>query len=78
MEADMSYKTRVVFTIKETDVGRPYLMMEFHDDIPGLPVDPPVFDLVDGATMEEAEVVAKFLNAKIEFYRPFPLVPKGE
>lgn len=72
----MSYKTRVAFTIKEAVDGRPYLMMEFHDDIPGLPVDPPVFDLIEGATMEEAELVAKFLNAKIAFYRPFPMIPK--
>ncbi len=74
----MSYKTRVVFTVKEADDGHPYLMMEFHDDIPGLPVDPPVFDLMVGATMEEAEVVARFLNAKIAFYRPFPMVPKDK
>jgi hypothetical protein len=74
----MSYKTRVVFTIKETAEGRPYLMMEFHDDIPGLPVDPPVFDLREGATMEEAELVATFLNAKIASYRPFPMIPKDD
>jgi hypothetical protein len=74
----MSYKTRVVFTVKEADDGHLYLMMEFHDDIPGLPADPPFFDLMVRATMEEAELVATFLNAKISYYRPFPLAPKNE
>lgn len=74
----MSYKTRVVFTVKEVDDVDPFLMMEFHDDIPGLPVDPPVFSLMVGATKEEAELVATFLNAQILYYRPFPLVPKNE
>ncbi|MNF65496.1 hypothetical protein D3C84_472600 [compost metagenome] len=68
----MSDKTRVVFTIKETGEGQPYLTMEFHDAIPGLPDDPPVFDLKPGATMEDAEEVATFLNRNIAGYRPFP------
>ena len=72
----MSYKTRVAFTVKETVDGRPFLIMEFQDDIPGLPVDPPFFDLREGATIEEAELVAEFLNARIASYRPFPMIPK--
>ncbi|MNF41378.1 hypothetical protein D3C84_224020 [compost metagenome] len=71
----MSNKTRVVFTIKETGEGRPYLMMEFHDPIPGLPDDPPVFDLQPGATMEDAEEVAAYLNKNISAFRPLPMVP---
>lgn len=72
----MSHKTRVVFTVHETEAGQPYLTMEFHDDVPGLPDDPPIFDLVEGSTMEEAEVLAKLLNMKIASYRPFPQPPK--
>lgn len=71
----MSYKTRVKFTVKETGKGRPYLMMEFYDHIPGLPEDPPVFDLKPDATIEDAEAVASFLNKNIEAYRPFPTQP---
>ena len=71
----MSYKTRVKFTVKETGDGRPYLMMEFYDQIPGLPNEPPVFDLKPDATIEDAEAVASFLNKNIEAYRPFPTQP---
>lgn len=71
----MSDKTRVVFTIKETGDGVPYLTMEFHDPIPGLPDDPPVFDLNPGATMEDAKEVAAYLNKNIAAFRPFPMRP---
>ena len=68
----MSHKTRVVFTVHETDAGQPYMTMEFHDYVPGLPAEPPVFEFVDGSTMEEAEVIAKLMNAKISSYHPLP------
>ena len=68
----MSHKTRVVFTVHETDAGQPYITMEFHDDVSGLPAGPPVFEVIDGSTMEEAEVAAKLMSAKISDYRPLP------
>lgn len=68
----MSHKTRVVFTVHETEAGQPYLTMEFHDDVPGLPDAPPIFDLIEGSTVEEAEVIAKLMNSRIASYRPIP------
>ncbi|KAA8692054.1 hypothetical protein [Pseudomonas caricapapayae] len=73
----MSYKTRVVFTIKESGEGVPYLNMEFHDDIPGLPDNPPAFDLPPGTDMFKAREIASYLNKNIDAFRPFPHVPEA-
>jgi hypothetical protein len=70
--AVMSYKTRITFTIAEPDGGQPYLQMEFLDSIPGLPNDPPVFDLPPGTDMQRAEEIAAFLNSNLIAFRPFP------
>lgn len=71
----MSHKTRIVFTIKESGEGVPCLNMEFHDSIPGLPVDPPAFDLKPGTDMEKAREIAAYLNDNLAAFRPFPLRP---
>ncbi|KIQ36478.1 hypothetical protein [Pseudomonas viridiflava] len=71
----MSHKTRIVFTIKESGDGVPYLNMEFHDDIPGLQTDPPAFDLKPGTDMSKAREIAAYLNENLAAYRPFPLEP---
>ncbi|MDQ7987027.1 hypothetical protein QYS36_18970 [Pseudomonas sp. G34] len=74
----MSHKTRIVFTIKESAEGVPCLNMEFHDDIPGLPVDPPAFDLPAGTDMAKAREIARYLNQNLAAYRPFPLDPASK
>jgi|GEM_PF-2634888 len=71
----MSQKTRVKFTNKETADGAPYLYMEFLDSIPGLPEDPPAFYLNPGTEMPEAEDIARYLNANIREFQPYPLDP---
>lgn len=71
----MSHKTRIVFTVKESGDGVPYLYMEFYDHIPGLQKDPPAFDLKPGTDMSKAREIAKFLNENLAAYRPFPLEP---
>ena len=73
----MSYKTGIVFTIKESADGTPCLNMEFYDNIPGLPDDPPAFDLPLGTSMEKAKEIAAYLNENLAAYRPFPLEPKA-
>ena len=73
----MSYQTRVTFTTGEPENGPPYLQMEFLDAIPGLPVDPPVFDLPPGTDMKKAEEIAAYLNKNLAAFRPFPSQPKS-
>ena len=68
----MSHKTRIVFTIKESGDGVPCLNMEFHDNIPGLPDDPPAFDLKPGTGMDKAREIAAYLNDNLAAFRPFP------
>ena len=71
----MSHKTRIVFTVKESESGEPYLNMEFHDNIPGLQEEPPVFDLKLGTDLAQAKEIAKYLNENLAAYRPFPSRP---
>jgi hypothetical protein len=71
----MSYKTRIVFTVKEWGDGVPYLHMEFHDNIPGLPDNPPAFDLPPGTDINAAGEIAKYLNHNLTAFRPFPSQP---
>ncbi len=72
----MSYKTRIVFTVKESGDGVPCLNMEFHDNIPGLPEDPPAFDLNPGIDLKKAKEIAAYLNKNLAAFRPFPLESK--
>ncbi|QQD56712.1 hypothetical protein MHB_0010845 [Pseudomonas fluorescens BBc6R8] len=71
----MSHKTGIVFTVKESADGVPYLHMEFHDNIPGLQEDPPAFDLKPGTDLAQAKEIAKYLNENLVAYRPFPNRP---
>jgi hypothetical protein len=71
----MSHKTRVKFTIKETDNGTPYLYMEALDNIPNFPKEPPAFDLPPGTDMEKATEIANYLNSNLAAYRPEPTKP---
>ncbi|MGE8098069.1 hypothetical protein [Pseudomonas fluorescens] len=71
----MSYKTAIVFTVKESGDGVPYLHMEFHDAIPGLPDDPPAFDLQPGTDIKTAHEIANYLNENLAAFRPFPSRP---
>lgn len=73
----MSHKTRVTFTIGEPENGQPYLQMEFLDSIPGLPNNPPVFDLPPGTDMSKAKEIAFYLNENLVAFRPFPAEPKS-
>lgn len=68
----MSQKTRVKFTIGEPGEGQPHLQMWFLDSIPGVPDNPPVFELPPGTDMEKAEEIAKYLNKTLVSFRLFP------
>ncbi len=71
----MSMRTRVKFTIKETDVGVPYLHMEALDSIQNFPTEPPAFYLPEGTDMEKAREIARYLNANLAAYAPEPSRP---
>ena len=72
---DMSLRTRVKFTIKETGNGVPYLHMEALDSIPNFPEEPPAFYLPEGTDMKKAEEIASYLNANLAAYSPVPSRP---
>lgn len=57
-------KRNYIVTVKESEDGQPWLLVELHEDI-GMPDDNHqiTFQLDPGATMEDAESIKKTLNS---------------
>jgi hypothetical protein len=62
-------KRNFVVTVKEGGTGTPWLLVEAHEDN-GVPAGAHItFDLPEGAPIEEAERVARFLNDNLAAIR---------
>ncbi|WP_117182388.1 hypothetical protein [Pseudomonas amygdali] len=65
----MSKKTGITFKVGEQDSGTPYIQMWFDDVVPGLPDNPPVFEVKAGSSMQEVEAIAAYLNQTLTSFR---------
>lgn len=61
----MSYRARVVFTVKETEGGVLYAHVEVADCGTALPPESTAFDFPPGTDLERASEIARFFNENI-------------
>lgn len=58
-----------VVTVKESSAGKPWLLVELHEDIGLSAGQHIVMHLSEGADITEAERVARFLNENVARFR---------
>lgn len=65
----MSQKRNFVVTVKEDTQGKPWLLIELHEDI-GLSQDQHItFWLPEDTQYEDAEKIATYINSKLQCVR---------